>query len=180
MRTEAEIKDNNNTELTGSEDNLWIYYQFNEGTAGGNNAGVTTVPDKAPLGGNNDGTLIDFTLSGTSSNWVADTPSLTPVIPSSCTAVIGCTDDLISDVQALNLSASAEDVLVRILQTGKDRFSKSYNTGATNVYTRFKLLVDRDVSNTTDAAALKTSADAIIDYCIDSVIFILLLIKKST
>ena len=69
---------------------------------------------------------------------------------------------MIGDVQALSLSASAQDVLVRILQMGKDRFNKSYNVGATNVYTRFKLLVDREVSNTTDADALKATADAII------------------
>ncbi len=61
----------------GQIDGLKIYngstlvgdYGFNQGTAGGNNTGLTTLTD-ASAGGNN-GTLINFALNGSTSNWVA-------------------------------------------------------------------------------------------------------------
>ncbi len=58
-----------NCELTGTEANLVAYYQFNQGLAGQNNAGETTLIDIA--GGDNNGTLNNFALNGASSNWVA-------------------------------------------------------------------------------------------------------------
>ena len=42
-------------------------YDFEVGTADGNNMGETTLPD---LANSNDGTLMNFALTGTSSNWV--------------------------------------------------------------------------------------------------------------
>jgi len=66
---EAEIQARKNCELSGSESALVAYYQFNEGVAGGNNAGVTNLPDISGNGHN--GTLTGFALNGTSSNWVA-------------------------------------------------------------------------------------------------------------
>ena len=47
---------------------LKAYYRFNQGVAGGNNAGVTTLNDET---GVNNGTLTSFSLSGALSNWVA-------------------------------------------------------------------------------------------------------------
>ena len=55
--------------LVGDEPGLQAYYIFDEGNAGGNNGGLTTVPDIGP--NNLDGTLNGFALSGSSSNWVA-------------------------------------------------------------------------------------------------------------
>ncbi len=56
--------------LSGSESGLIAYYQFDEGIAGGNNAGVTNLPDMTSNG--NDGSLSSsFALSGTISNWNA-------------------------------------------------------------------------------------------------------------
>lgn len=43
-------------------------YQFEVGVPGGNNAGLTTLPD---LAGMNPGTLTGFSLNGSTSNWVA-------------------------------------------------------------------------------------------------------------
>ena len=63
-----EISQQRSCELTGSEANLLLYYTFNQGEAGGNNAGITTVLDAA--GGNHNGTLTNFALSGSTSNWI--------------------------------------------------------------------------------------------------------------
>ena len=51
----------NSTELKGS-------YNFNQGIAAGNNAGITTLSDQS--GNNNNGTLSNFSLNGSTSNWV--------------------------------------------------------------------------------------------------------------
>lgn len=65
----------------GQIDGLKIYngadlegnYSFDQGVAGGNNAGLTTLTD-ASLSGNN-GTLVNFALNGSTSNWViSNTP----------------------------------------------------------------------------------------------------------
>jgi hypothetical protein len=66
-----EINENKDCELQGDESGLVMYYNFNRGTPGGNNAGVTSMPD---LAGSNDATLMNFTLSGGSSNWVNGSP----------------------------------------------------------------------------------------------------------
>lgn len=67
-RTATEIANNKNSELCLPAANLEAYYRFNEGTAGSNNAGVTTLPDLSTL--SNNGTLNGFALVGSTSNWV--------------------------------------------------------------------------------------------------------------
>ncbi len=63
-----EISQQRACELTGNEANLLLYYTFNQGEADGNNAGITTVLDAA--GGDHNGTLTNFALSGSTSNWI--------------------------------------------------------------------------------------------------------------
>jgi hypothetical protein len=55
--------------LTGGESGLLIYYNFNQGTAGGDNTGIDTLESgvSAP---DFPGTLKNFALSGTTSNWL--------------------------------------------------------------------------------------------------------------
>ncbi|MEZ4885314.1 MAG: IPTL-CTERM sorting domain-containing protein [Chitinophagales bacterium] len=85
-RTEAEILENMNVALTGSEANLVAYYNFNHGTCAEDNAGETTLTD---LTGNYDGTLNNFALDNCTSNWVCagascgypDLPDASPAIP---------------------------------------------------------------------------------------------------
>lgn len=72
-RTADEIVASMNTELTGKEEGLVAYYNFNQGVAGGDNSTVTTLMD---LAGKNNGTLSDFALTGDASNWVASNPAL--------------------------------------------------------------------------------------------------------
>jgi hypothetical protein len=64
----GEIMATMNCELTGSEPGLVAYYKFNQGIAGGSNSTTNSLPDLT-INGNN-GTLTNFLLSGTTSNWV--------------------------------------------------------------------------------------------------------------
>jgi len=72
VRTAAEIANNRNCGLTGDEPGLLAYYRFNQGTASGNNAGLTTLLDESDKCLPNNGTLVGFTLNGGTSNWVAE------------------------------------------------------------------------------------------------------------
>ncbi len=67
-RTAQEIRQNMNGSLCGDEAGLRAYYKFDQGVAGGNNTSVLTLTDEL---GTSNGTLLNFTLSGTSSNWVS-------------------------------------------------------------------------------------------------------------
>ena len=67
-RTASEIADNMNVTLTGNETGLQDYYQFNQGIAGGNNNGITTLFDSTVTA--NNGTLNNFALTGNTSNFV--------------------------------------------------------------------------------------------------------------
>src|SRR5207237_5508548 len=70
--TPTEIRSSMNTELTGNEPGLVAYYNFDQGVAGGINTSVTTLPDETNSvnTSDNNGTLNNFALSGTSGNWV--------------------------------------------------------------------------------------------------------------
>jgi hypothetical protein len=83
----TEITSRMNCQLNGNEPDLLAYFNFNQGTASGNNAGLTTLPD---ITGNNiTGTLTGFMLTGSSSNWVAANTAISgvcgPVNPFSIT-----------------------------------------------------------------------------------------------
>jgi Concanavalin A-like lectin/glucanases superfamily/Ig-like domain CHU_C associated/Putative metal-binding motif/Secretion system C-terminal sorting domain len=65
----SELNNNRNCELSGTQTNLYAYYKFNAGNAGVTNTGLTTLVDSS--GNNRNGTLVNFGLTGTTSNWVA-------------------------------------------------------------------------------------------------------------
>jgi hypothetical protein len=69
VRTQTEIQDNMFRTLDGDESGLVAYYRFDYGTAGGSNSGITTLYDLTS--NNNDGTLNNFALTGSTSNWVS-------------------------------------------------------------------------------------------------------------
>ena len=78
------------TGFVGNESGLLHYYNFNQGTAGGNNSSVTTLTDAVAVGTKN-GTLNNFALQpASSSNWTAGfvVPSA-PGTPTAVTAVAG-------------------------------------------------------------------------------------------
>ncbi|MBL7796610.1 MAG: HYR domain-containing protein, partial [Saprospiraceae bacterium] len=66
-RTPAQIAANWNKELAAQPD-LFALYHLNEGVANADNSGATTAADAS--GNTQDGTLTNFALSGTTSNWV--------------------------------------------------------------------------------------------------------------
>ncbi|WP_274475838.1 LamG-like jellyroll fold domain-containing protein [Mangrovimonas aestuarii] len=78
-RTQAEIQADMNNELCDNTPNLIGYYKLNEGTADGDNTGLTTAFDTV---NSNDGTLSGFDLTtGSTSNWVAGASiTTTPII----------------------------------------------------------------------------------------------------
>jgi hypothetical protein len=80
--SQSDITNGMSSELVGNETSLLAYYNFNQGSANGNNTSHTTLLDRSS--NNFNGTLIGFTLTGSSSNWVAPgspvagaTPTLT-------------------------------------------------------------------------------------------------------
>lgn len=71
-RSQSEIQASMSTELSGNETGLVAYYNFNQGVAGGDNSAVTSLVDKTSNA--NNGTLNNFSLNGTTSNWVSGAP----------------------------------------------------------------------------------------------------------
>lgn len=69
--TAAEISTNMNNSLGGNEPYLFSYYNFNEGVGNGDNTTppVNTLNDLSSYHAN--GTLFNFALNGSSSNWVS-------------------------------------------------------------------------------------------------------------
>ncbi len=83
VRTASEIAASMSCELTGDEPGLLAYYNFNQGTAGGANAGIITLNETKDGCIALNGTLNGFALTGSSSNWIAPGPSLTGTCASS-------------------------------------------------------------------------------------------------
>ncbi|MFM1947279.1 MAG: hypothetical protein RL207_1562, partial [Bacteroidota bacterium] len=68
-RTTAQISSNTTTQFLGNETNLLAYYNFNQGIQNGNNTAVTTLTNS--VNSANNGTITNFTLNGTTSNFVS-------------------------------------------------------------------------------------------------------------
>lgn len=69
-RCQAEIAQTRNCELVGNETNLVQYYDFNQGLVASNNASTTSLLDRQTNTTVQNGTLNNFALTGTSSNWI--------------------------------------------------------------------------------------------------------------
>ena len=65
VRSQSDIQNNMNSEI-GTSSSLIEYYRFNQGNPNGTNT-ITSLTDTS--GGNNTGTLYNFGLTGTTSNW---------------------------------------------------------------------------------------------------------------
>lgn len=74
-RTQCGISNNYMHSITGVQPNLVMNYDFNQGVPAGNNTGVITLPDNS--GNSYNGTLTNFTLTGSTSNWVVSAATLT-------------------------------------------------------------------------------------------------------
>lgn len=83
-RSATEIASNMNTSIANpaTTSGLIAYYPFNQGTANGNNSGATTLTDVSAS--NMNGTLNNFALNGTVSNWIKSKPfAITSFAPTS-------------------------------------------------------------------------------------------------
>ena len=69
--------------------NLQAYYNFNTGTAGGTNTGLTTLTDNS--GNGNNGTLNNFALAGATSNWIESYSLLVPTATAATNVSTGLT-----------------------------------------------------------------------------------------
>jgi hypothetical protein len=73
-RTQTQIQNSMNSELDPtSQTGLVSYYTVNQGIAAGSNTGLIPLPDQK---GTNNGTLTNFALTGSSSNYVAQNSSV--------------------------------------------------------------------------------------------------------
>ncbi len=88
-RSIAQIQTFMNTELSGNETGLAAYYDFNTGTAGGNNADIATIANM--VSSSHTGSLINFSLSGNSSNWVSGNSAQIPQITGSTSICLNST-----------------------------------------------------------------------------------------
>lgn len=68
VRSQAEIQANKDSEIDPSTSNLVAYYTFNQGLTAGTNTGILSLLD---LKNNNSGTMNNFALTGSASNFVA-------------------------------------------------------------------------------------------------------------
>ncbi len=66
--TQAEIEDMMDNELEGNETGLELYYKHNQGVPGGNNTSITKLISEVDSPAR-DGDLIDFTMTGETSNF---------------------------------------------------------------------------------------------------------------
>lgn len=73
-KTQLDIQSSMSIELEGNEAGLLAYYNFNQGVEDGVNTSITSLTDKTVNGRH--GTLHNFTLTGTASNWVNGAPLL--------------------------------------------------------------------------------------------------------
>jgi hypothetical protein len=78
-RTATEIQNNMYTPMSMPQTGLLAYYMFDNGaaTANGNNAAYTTVYDYT--GNGNTGTITNFALNGTTSNWTESYAMVRPI-----------------------------------------------------------------------------------------------------
>lgn len=106
--TACEIASTMNCELNAiSQTGLAAYYKFNQGVVGGDNTGLTTATDESAT--HNDGTLTNFALTGTVSNWTDGiaTGTCAPFTPINATA--GAVATLVPVGADIQLTASGGD-----------------------------------------------------------------------
>jgi hypothetical protein len=120
-RTAAQILADKNKQYCNIPAGLIAYYTFDEGIAGGNNAGLTTVANLA--NGAFSGTLTNFALTGTMSNFVtgatltASGAATSTINPFSCGAYTSPANHVYSTTGTYNdtiLSSSGCDSIITI------------------------------------------------------------------
>ena len=86
-KTQAQVQALKDSELVGNESGLVLYYNFNQGTAGGSNTSISSVLDGTSAAQN--ASMVNFAKSGTNSNFIQNDNG--PVIVGSSAVCIGAT-----------------------------------------------------------------------------------------
>jgi len=157
--------------------NLVGDYNFNVGTAGGTNTGLTTLPD-ASLAGNS-GTLFNFTLAGAGSNWVESYAMVQPVATAATsvtatsfnanwnTPTIGIVNNYIIDVSTTADFATPITGSPFTVAFGTNTLSVTGLTAATTYYYR----VSADKTSVTGQGAFSNTITAISTLPVNSLSF---------
>jgi hypothetical protein len=113
VRTAAEIQNNRYSMVAANSPGLIRYYKLNQGTANGTNTGLTTATDATANAVN--GTLTNFALTGTNSNWLAKAPTVNTLTKSGITgttAVLGATySNLVSELEEKGIVLTQQETL---------------------------------------------------------------------
>ncbi len=139
-RTQAQIQADTINEFCSPPTGLVAYYKFNQGIAGGNNTGVTTLIDE--VSGNN-GTLSGFALTGSTSNWVTGKALIPPAPVSSTDTVSACES---------YTSPSGTQVW-----TSSGIYNDTVTGGCDTVYT-----IDLTILNNTSGTLTTTACDSLV------------------
>lgn len=103
---QCEIQNNMNGELPPGQVGLVAYYKCNQGIASGNNPTITTLTDDS--GNANTGTLINFALTGSGSNWVTpggvNTGTMSPAPLSVSSPQVFCAGSTVANLTATGTS----------------------------------------------------------------------------
>jgi uncharacterized protein YjbI with pentapeptide repeats len=156
IRTASEISDNYQRSLVGNETGLIGNWKLNQGTAGSNNSGVTTATDSSVSGKN--GTLNNFSLSGSTSNWV-DGPSVIPTlrIVGSGTSTITATQDASGNYQSGTISSTLTVINPSPTYQPVSQITKTYGTDISFSLTPFVA----GISNSSGAYTFSSTASEI-------------------
>jgi hypothetical protein len=118
---QAEIQNNENCELSGSQTGLLAYYKLNQGYVNGNNSSYNTVTDNS--GNGNTGTMYNFALSGSTSNWT------TGHVSGSCSSYTAAAISLSGNGNAITVGSSSPSA------TNSTDFGQTTGSSVTETYT---------------------------------------------
>src|SRR6185312_14661804 len=116
-KTQCQIQSTMNCELSGSQTGLMLYYKFNEGIVRANNSIDSVAIDSS--GNGNNGTLNNFALTDTISNWVA---------PGAVTSGISCSSTVYTTI-SVNSPTICAGTTATLTASGATTYT--WNTGDT-------------------------------------------------
>ncbi|MFM7016252.1 MAG: LamG-like jellyroll fold domain-containing protein [Bacteroidota bacterium] len=161
-RTASEILQNKDIELVGNETGLVSYYNFNQGTPGGSNGTITTLTDATS--NNLNGTLNTFSLTGSTSNWVAGGPTILtePTLCLNGTATLSHTNSggTWSTSDATVISIDPATSIATANAAGTATITYTYTIGGCT-YTSTKLF-------TVNALPIAPTATTSVNYCLNA------------
>lgn len=131
----GEIVNNKNCQLTGTENGLVAYYDFNSGYVNSNNQSYNSLIDKSI--NINNGVLSSINLTGLSSNWSDNNISGSCTSYSSPTIAILASKTFICPTETVTLSASNNSFPTYLWSNNATTSSISINPSSTSTYTLY-------------------------------------------